>query len=90
VARKKQYNETEVLEKAMRLFWKNGYETTSMQMLEKEMGINKFSIYASFGSKQGLFLESLKHYKSKVHAILDKLKKGTNGVEDIKQFFTIL
>ncbi|MBU2920974.1 TetR/AcrR family transcriptional regulator [Winogradskyella psychrotolerans] len=87
MARKKQYNETEVLEKAMRLFWKNGYETTSMQMLEKEMGINKFSIYASFGSKQGLFLESLKHYKSKVHAILDKLKKGTNGVEDIKQFF---
>ena len=56
----KKYNEQEVVEKAMNLFWKNGYEGTSMQMLEKEMGINKFSIYASFGNKHGLFLESLK------------------------------
>lgn len=53
--RKKQYNEQEVIEKAMQLFWRNGYETTSVQMLEKEMGINKFSIYASFGSKDGVF-----------------------------------
>jgi len=35
--RVKNYNEQEVLEKAMNLFWKNGYETTSMQQLEKEM-----------------------------------------------------
>lgn len=87
MARKKQYNEQEVVEKAMLLFWKNGYETTSMQMLEKEMGINKFSIYSSFGNKHGLFLESLKQYKSKIHTVLDSFKKGTNGVADIKQFF---
>jgi TetR/AcrR family transcriptional repressor of nem operon len=58
----------------MQLFWCNGYETTSMQMLEKEMGINKFSIYASFGNKHGLFIESLKCYKLKVSVILEKLK----------------
>ncbi|WP_299107392.1 TetR/AcrR family transcriptional regulator [uncultured Winogradskyella sp.] len=87
MARKKQYNEAEVLEKAMNLFWKNGYESTSMQMLEQEMGINKFSIYSSFGNKHGLFLESLKQYKSRVHAVLEKFKNGTKGVEDIKQFF---
>lgn len=87
MARKKQYIEDEVVEKAMNLFWKNGYEATSMQMLEKEMGINKFSIYSSFGNKHGLFLESLKHYKTKVSATLLKFKNGTNGVEDIKQFF---
>lgn len=87
MARTKQYNEAEVVEKAMNLFWKNGYETTSMQMLEREMGINKFSIYSSFGNKHGLFLESLKLYKSNVSTVLDKLKKGTKGIEDIKQFF---
>ncbi|NRD19798.1 TetR/AcrR family transcriptional regulator [Winogradskyella eckloniae] len=87
MARTKQYIEAEVVEKAMHLFWKNGYETTSMQMLEKEMGINKFSIYASFGSKHGLFLESLKQYKSIVNTVLEKLKHGTRGVADIKQFF---
>ncbi|WP_308993271.1 TetR/AcrR family transcriptional regulator [Mariniflexile litorale] len=87
MARKKEYLEAEVVEKAMNLFWRNGYETTSMQMLEKEMGINKFSIYSSFGSKHGLFLESLKCYKQKVSVILEKFKNATNGVADIKQFF---
>lgn len=87
MARKKEYNENEVVEKAMHLFWRNGYETTSMQMLEKEMGINKFSIYASFGNKHGLFIESLKCYKIRISNILVKFKNASNGVEDIKQFF---
>ncbi|WP_405377734.1 TetR/AcrR family transcriptional regulator [Nonlabens sp. Asnod3-A02] len=87
MARKKEYNESEVVEKAMNLFWRNGYETTSMQMLEKEMGINKFSIYSSFGSKHGLFLESLNCYKTKVNEILEKFKNADNGIADVKQFF---
>ena len=87
MARKKEYNEDVVVEKAMKLFWRNGYQTTSMQMLEKEMGINKFSIYSSFGNKHGLFLESLKCYKGQVNVVLDKFKNASNGVDDIKQFF---
>jgi AcrR family transcriptional regulator len=43
-----------VIEKAMSLFWRNGYQNTSVRMLEKEMGINQFSIYASFGNKHGV------------------------------------
>ena len=87
MARKKKYNEEEVVKKAMNIFWKNGYKATSMKMLEEEMGINKFSIYSSFGSKNGLFLESLKQYKSSVSNTVLKFKNGNNGAEDIKQFF---
>ena len=87
MARTKQYNEHEVVEKAMHLFWRNGYEATSMQMLEKEMGINKFSIYSSFGNKHGLFLESLKSYKIKVNTIFETFKNSNNGIEDIKTFY---
>ena len=87
MARKKQYKEDEVIEKAMYLFWRNGYENTSVRMLEKEMGINQFSIYASFGNKQGVFVESLKEYKRRRASIFTKLKNSNNGVEDIKQFF---
>ena len=87
MARQKEYIEEEVIEKAMHLFWRNGYETTSMSMLEKEMGINKFSIYSSFGNKHGVFLESLNCYKGKVGGIFNKLKNSTKGVEDIKNFF---
>jgi len=87
MARKKKYNEVEVIEKAMDLFWRNGYETTSVRMLEKEMGINQFSIYSSFGSKEGVFLESIKCYKGKLNSILDKLEASTNGVDGIKTYF---
>ena len=41
MSRQKGYKEEEVVEKAMNLFWRNGYEATSMAMLEQEMGINK-------------------------------------------------
>ncbi|WP_405568888.1 TetR/AcrR family transcriptional regulator [Winogradskyella sp. Asnod2-B02-A] len=85
--RTKKYNEEEVIEKAMNLFWRNGYETTSMQMLEKEMGINKFSIYSSFGSKNGVFLESLKCYKQKLNKLINELKSTQKGILGIKQYF---
>ncbi|GGG44631.1 TetR/AcrR family transcriptional regulator [Bizionia arctica] len=87
MARKKEYLEADVIDKAMNLFWRNGYENTSMKMLEKEMGINKFSIYSSFGSKYGVFTESIKSYKEKTHYMFEKFEKASNGVEDIKQFF---
>jgi len=85
--RKKQYNEQEVIEKAMQLFWRNGYETTSMHMLEKEMGINKFSIYASFGSKEGVFLESIKCYRQRLNKLIEKLRKSPSGIGSIKEYF---
>ncbi|WP_041263962.1 TetR/AcrR family transcriptional regulator [Bernardetia litoralis] len=87
MARKKQYIEQVVIEKAMSLFWRNGYETTSIRMLEKEMGINQFSIYASFGSKEGVFIESIKCYQEKMKSITDKLEKSLSGTEGIKQYF---
>ncbi|WP_033959194.1 TetR/AcrR family transcriptional regulator [Psychroserpens jangbogonensis] len=87
MARKKEYIEEEVIEKAMALFWRKGYETTSMMMLEKEMGINKFSIYSSFGSKDGVFIESIKCYKQKLRQVTDKLKASSNGITGLKQYF---
>lgn len=87
MARKKEYIENEVIEKAMSLFWRNGYENTSVRMLEKEMGINQFSIYSSFGSKQGVFLESIKCYRKKLSTITDKLRDSNNGITGLKQYF---
>ena len=88
MARKKKYIEEEVIEKAMELFWRNGYETTSVRMLEKEMGINQFSIYSSFGNKKGVFIESLACYRGKAkHEIINKLQKSTDGINAIKQYF---
>lgn len=85
--RVKTYNEQDVIEKAMNLFWKNGYETTSMQMLEQEIGINKFSIYSSFGSKNDIFIESIKCHKQKINTLINKLNTSKKGVNGIKEYF---
>lgn len=85
--RKKAYNETEVLDLAMQVFWKKGYSNTSARDLQREMKINLFSIYASFQNKDGLFLESLKAYKKlNKNRLLVPLSKGTS-ISDIKNYF---
>lgn len=61
--RVKLFDETEVLEKAMRLFWKNGYHATSMQELVSTLGINRASLYDTYGGKKELFDRSLCLYK---------------------------
>lgn len=58
----KNYDETQVLEKAMRAFWAHGYEATSMNDLVEATGINRGSIYAAFPNKHALFLRALEHY----------------------------
>ena len=87
MARTKNYDDSDVIEKATDLFWRNGYENTSMSALEKNMGINKFSIYASFGNKQGVFLQSLQCYKNKLLPLVTKLEKSQNGISAIKDYF---
>jgi AcrR family transcriptional regulator len=88
MARKKAYKEEDVIEKAMHVFWRNGYEATSVRQLEKEMGINQFSIYASFKDKKGVFIESIKCYNQMlIQKIVNKLTASNNGIEGIKEFF---
>jgi TetR/AcrR family transcriptional regulator, transcriptional repressor for nem operon len=62
----KQFNRSEVLDRAMTLFWNRGYEATSIQDLVEATGINRGSIYGTFGQKKGLFLAVLDHYAEKV------------------------
>jgi len=85
--RKKKYNEEEVIEKAMNLFWINGYETTSVRMLEETMGINQFSMYSSFENKQGVLVQSIKCYLNKVAPLINEMEASDKGVEAIQTFF---
>lgn len=86
--RQKNYDKAVVTDKAMRLFWSNGYHTTSTRMLEKEMGINLFSIYSSFQNKDGVFLASVKCYKELIRQqLLIPLAKKPKTVDTLKGFF---
>ena len=85
--RSKSYDENTVLERAMNVFWKNGYEATSVRLLEKEMGINQFSIYSSFSSKKKLFIESIRAYGEYVknNVYQDLLMEGA-GMNELEQY----
>ena len=86
--RQKNYDKGVVTDKAMRLFWRNGYYTTSTRMLEKEMGINLFSIYSSFQNKDGVFLASVKCYKELIRQrLLIPLAKKPKTIATLKDFF---
>lgn len=63
MARPKAFDREEALEKAMVAFWRCGYEATSMQDLVDAMGINRQSLYDTFGDKHKLYLESLERYR---------------------------
>jgi len=86
--RKKEYDPSEVLQKAMYVFWQHGYRSTSLRMLEKELGINQFSIYSSFESKHNLFVEVLKQYRKHMReGIVQILINSEGDLDDIERFF---
>jgi AcrR family transcriptional regulator len=85
--RSKSYNRDHVLQKAMCVFWENGYEATTVRVLEKEMGINQFSIYASFNDKKSLFIESLRRYKHYIEKnVFNDLLREDADISDIELF----
>lgn len=91
MARPKAFNEEEVIDKAVQVFWAKGYEAASMQDLVDAMGIQRGSLYAAFGSKQKLFLKSLKRYSvTVVSELLDILASKPSAIESIELFFSQL
>lgn len=56
------FDRQEVIEKATNLYWQKGFHATSMRNLQEVIDMRPGSIYAAFGSKEGLFKESLDNY----------------------------
>lgn len=60
--RPRAFDREAALDKATRLFWRKGYEATSIADLKDVMGIGSPSLYAAFGSKEALFVEAMEYY----------------------------
>ncbi len=63
MARTKDFDENEVLVKAMNLFWSRGYNTTSMEDLVVGLGISRSSLYDTYTDKHTLFIKALENYQ---------------------------
>ncbi|MGW2515773.1 TetR/AcrR family transcriptional regulator [Streptomyces sp. NPDC001617] len=62
MARTKEFDPEAALQAALELFWRRGYEATSMSDLVEHLGIGRASIYATFGNKHDLYLKALERY----------------------------
>jgi TetR/AcrR family transcriptional repressor of nem operon len=63
MARTKDFDESEVLNKAMNIFWLKGYNATSMQDLIDGLGISRSSLYDTYQDKHTLYLKALQSYQ---------------------------
>lgn len=86
IGRPAEFDREEALEKAMGLFWRNGYEATGLTDLTAEMGIGRQSLYNAFGDKHSLFVEAMSHYASRnTRPLIDILQAPGSGVKNIHQ-----
>ena len=72
------FDRDEVVEKAMHLFWLQGYHATTVDHLLKAMDIRRSSFYNTFGGKEPLFLEALARYRAQAPG--RHLRQMQNGV----------
>ena len=87
MARPLSFDPQEKLHQAMLLFWKEGYENTSINDLSDQLGINKFSIYKQFGSKNEFYLKALAHYQDSIFVKLLPPLEDKHGLASIIHYF---
>lgn len=88
MARTREFDEDQVLDAAMQLFWEKGYEATSLSDLTSRMGIQRPSIYSTFGDKKELFEAALRRYTmSRASDIRNKLQSHSSVKESFSIFF---
>jgi TetR/AcrR family transcriptional repressor of nem operon len=88
VGRPRQFERDVVLDRAIRVFWSRGYEATSIEQLVARMGIQRGSLYATFGDKRALFFAAIERYDRVVTAeLLSILDEPASGKAAIERFF---
>ena len=82
MARTKEFNEDQALDKAIEIFWHKGYNGTSAQDLVTHLGLSRSSLYDTFVDKQKLFAQSLRRYQKQSQ---DQISTLLNESENIKE-----
>jgi TetR/AcrR family transcriptional repressor of nem operon len=82
------YDLDEVLEKGISLFWRKGFHAVTISDIVNHTGINRFSFYEKFGSKEEFFQATLDTYFNVLtHQYLKEMNNDTSGLDAIRNFF---
>ena len=75
------------LDQALAVFWRDGFQGASLAELTAAMGINKPSLYAAFGDKEGLYLKALARYAlATVQQSIEVLEAGSSARQAVEDF----
>ncbi|QSB07087.1 TetR/AcrR family transcriptional regulator [Natronoglycomyces albus] len=89
--RPRSFDSEHVLQKATELFWRHGYDATSVKALTEALGIRTSSLYASFGDKRQLFETILERYQTYGQHVADQaFDRAANAYEAIESYLRAL
>jgi TetR/AcrR family transcriptional repressor of nem operon len=89
--RPRQFDEESALDRVTEVFWKQGYEKTSVADLVEASGVHKPSLYRIFGSKEELFARVLRRYLNTRMELFGLLVASAGpGVDGIHEFLTLM
>lgn len=84
MARRKEFDDLEVVRAARDLFWEHGYASTSLAQLQAATGLSKSSLYENYGSKRGLFARAVANYTEEfIDVRLKPLEVPDPGVAEL-------
>jgi AcrR family transcriptional regulator len=91
MARPREFDVDEALDRATEVFWARGYEATSVQDLVDALGVNRASLYSTFGDKAQLFEAVLERYGQQVNgAVFQALDPPAAGAKAVRAWFSAL
>lgn len=91
MARLREFDYDEVLDSGLQLFWRAGYEATSLGDLLEKTRLSKSSLYGAFGSKHEMLLAALDRYIDTVlQANIEDLRRGPARAAIVRSFEKIL
>ncbi len=82
MARPITFDPVETIEAALELFWKHGYHAVSVEDIVRQTGLNRHSLYARYGSKFGLLMSALEHYRG---VVLEQIRERLSGCESSRR-----
>lgn len=82
VARSKEFDPQQALTAAVDVFWRHGYEKTSLDDLMAGMNVGRQSLYDTFGDKRSLYLSALDEYRKTTQAAMKRLFESGHPVRE--------